>query len=152
MTLGGTQHATTRLLGRYMLANRREAKCTVIDLSTDRITLTGPEVGTRGERVILYIDLIGRVEGTIQRVINQGFELSLDLCATAKKRIARRLQQVPVGEMLGPLSERRQEVRVKLEGGRASTADGHACTVVDFSLTGADVRIAGQLPPLGAVL
>ena len=49
----------TNLVGRYMLANRRECLCTVIDASSSGLTLAGPEHGAVGETAIVYL-LSGR--------------------------------------------------------------------------------------------
>ena len=60
--------------GRYLLANRHEHACTVIDVSSSGLVLIGPERGSLGEKVVVYIDdQIGRVEGEIVRHVPGGF-------------------------------------------------------------------------------
>ena len=65
--------ARVTLQGRYMLADRREYLCTVIDASAGAVALAGPERGAVGEAVVLYIDHIGRLEGTVVRHLEDGF-------------------------------------------------------------------------------
>jgi len=50
-----------------MLADRREFPCQVTDMSPGGMALVAPVNGKAGERVIAYVDHIGRLEGTIAR-------------------------------------------------------------------------------------
>ena len=66
--------------GRYLLANRHEHPCTVIDVSSSGLVLIGPERGSLGEKVVVYIDdQIGRVEGVIVRHVPGGFAMDFHL-------------------------------------------------------------------------
>ena len=65
----------TNLGGRYVLANLREHLCTVMDASSVGLVLAGPEQGQVGERVIVYIDQMGRIEGRIVRHVEGGFAI-----------------------------------------------------------------------------
>jgi hypothetical protein len=76
--------------GRYMLANRREYRGTVVDASATGLALVGPERGTIGERVVVYIDeQIGRVEGEIVRHIPGGFGMRFRLPSRTGEVIGR---------------------------------------------------------------
>ena len=57
------QRVKVNLLGRYMLADRREYPCQVIDMSPGGMAVVAPVVGQPGERVIAYVDHLGRLEG-----------------------------------------------------------------------------------------
>jgi len=50
------QRVRVNLLGRYMLADRREFPCQVINMSPGGMALIAPEIGNVGERVIAYVD------------------------------------------------------------------------------------------------
>ena len=78
------QRVGVNLLGRYMLENRREFPCQVIDMSPAGMAVIAPVSGGVGERVIAYVDRIGRLEGIISRVFDNGF--AMDFTATARKR------------------------------------------------------------------
>jgi|SRR5437868_6166233 len=76
--------------GRYMLADRREYRCTVIDASASGLALVGPERGAIGERVVVYIDdQIGRVEGEVVRHIPGGFAFRFRLPSRTAEVIGR---------------------------------------------------------------
>src|SRR4030088_1316477 len=78
------QRVKVNLLGRYMLADRREFPCQVVNMSPGGMALMAPVVGQPGERVIAYGDHLGRLEGVIARLIENGFAMTI--AATARKR------------------------------------------------------------------
>ena len=63
--------------GRYMLSNRREYRCTVVNVSDGGLALVGPEKGRLGEKVIVYVDGLGRVAGEVIRHTDRGLALKL---------------------------------------------------------------------------
>src|SRR5690606_4313093 len=67
------QRVRVSILGRYMLADRREFPCQVLEMSPGDAVVVAPVAGIAGERVIAYLDLIGRVEGTILEQVDGGF-------------------------------------------------------------------------------
>src|SRR6476620_2718133 len=78
------QRVKVNLLGRYMLSDRREFPCQVINMSPGGIAMAAPVLGFPGERVIAYVDHLGRLEGKIARMIDNGFAMSIS--ATPRKR------------------------------------------------------------------
>src|ERR1700721_1036853 len=78
------QRVKVHLLGRYMLPDRREFPCQIINMSPGGLALLAPGIGNVGDRVIAYLDHIGRVEGKITRIIDNGFAMTVG--ATARKR------------------------------------------------------------------
>src|SRR2546430_8430292 len=54
------QRVSVNLLGRYMLADRREFPCQVVDMSPGGMAIVGPVSGNEDERVVAYIDHVGR--------------------------------------------------------------------------------------------
>ena len=79
-----SQRVAVNLLGRYMLEDRREFPCQVVDMSPGGMAVIAPVNGYEGERVIAYIDQVGRLEGIIVRVFENGF--AVRFAATARKR------------------------------------------------------------------
>src|SRR5689334_25406637 len=77
------QRVRVNLLGRYMLADRREFPCQVLDMSPGGMAVIGPVSGSAGERIVAYIDQVGRREGTITRGLPNGFAMCIP--ATARK-------------------------------------------------------------------
>ena len=78
------QRVRVNLLGRYMLTDRREFPCQVINMSPGGMAVLAPVVGQLHERVIAYVDHVGRLEGTITRLIENGFAMTI--AATTRKR------------------------------------------------------------------
>src|ERR1700756_120233 len=78
------QRVKVNLLGRYMLADRREFPCQVVDMSPGGMALVAPVSGQPGERVIAYVDHVGRLEGVIARTLENGFAMTIG--ATSRKR------------------------------------------------------------------
>ena len=78
------QRVRVNLLGRYMLVDRREFPCQVINMSPGGIAMIAPVSGQPGERVIAYIDHLGRLEGIIARQFLNGFAMTI--AATPRKR------------------------------------------------------------------
>src|SRR5215216_6632728 len=72
------------LLGRYMLADHREYACQTTDMSPGGASLVAPVKGAVGERVVLYLEHVGRIEGEINHHTAQGFTVSI--AATFMKR------------------------------------------------------------------
>ncbi|WP_375464799.1 PilZ domain-containing protein [uncultured Methylobacterium sp.] len=148
------QRVTVALLGRYMLADRREYPCQTMDMSPGGVRLTCAVVGAVGERVVLYLEHIGRIEGVIVRHPPGGF--AVQLAATPRKRdkIASQLTWLANREMLGLPEGRSHErlvpkqpgVVVRLESGREIQA-----RVIDISLSGAALASIAT-PPIGAAV
>src|ERR1700735_5729186 len=65
------------LLGRYMLPDRREFPCQVVNMSPGGMALVAPVVGQPRERVIAYVDHLGRLEGHVARTIQNGFAMAI---------------------------------------------------------------------------
>jgi len=72
------------LLGRYMLPNRMEYPCQTIDISSGGVHLAAPAKAKPGERVIVYLEHLGRIEGACVRTTAEGFAMTIT--ATSRKR------------------------------------------------------------------
>jgi hypothetical protein len=138
------------LAGRCMLQDRREFVCRVIDLSLGGIAVAIPAVARIGERVVAYLDRIGRFEGRVARLVEGGFAMALDLTVHGRGKLARFLSRLGGETAVG---DRRHERRLLGDFvSRLVTADGSAleCRVVDLSISGAAVTFRGAHPPLGS--
>ena len=90
-----------QLPGRYMLADRREYPCTIVDISMGGLALTGPRVGVTGEPVVIYADELGRMLGEIVRLFDGGFAVELNLAGIAGQRFAHRLVELEAPKSFG---------------------------------------------------
>src|SRR3989442_6275351 len=82
------QRVRVNLLGRYMLADRREFPCQVTDMSPGGMALIAPVAGHPGERVIAYVDHVGRLEGVIARVFQNGFAMTVSVTTRQRDQLA----------------------------------------------------------------
>ena len=142
------QRVRVNLLGRYMLADRREFPCQVVNMSPGGIALIAPVSGNVGDRVIAYVDHLGRLEGQIARPLQNGFAMTI--AATPRKRdmLAAQLTWLANRQILG-LPEDRRHDRIVPRNPRSTMIlpDGKAivCRIVDMSLSGA--AIASEFRP-----
>src|SRR5256885_8336949 len=70
------QRVRVNLLGRYMLADRREFPCQVLDMSPGGMAVIGPVSGMAGERVGAPIHPVGRPASTILPGLSERFSVS----------------------------------------------------------------------------
>ena len=145
------QRVRVAVLGRYMLANRQEFPCQTIDMSPGGVALVAPVRGDHKERVICYIDQIGRIEGTIARLFDTGFALALSVPLLKREKLADQLTWLGNRHALGMPEDRRHE-RVAPRNPRSTLQlpDGsdHPVRLIDVSVSGAAFT-ADVHPPVG---
>ncbi len=143
------QRVKVALLGRYMLSSRREYPCQTVDMSPGGLALIAPVPAQPGERVVVYLDHVGRVEGQMVRSIPNGFAMSVSATIRKRDKLAAQLTWLTNRNMLGLPEDRRHE-RVAPKNPRAVlvTEDGMQTEVriVDVSLSGAAVTTSLDLP------
>lgn len=148
------QRVSVNLLGRYMLADRREFPCQVVDMSPGGMAIVAPVSGKAGERVVAYIDHVGRVEGTIVRVLPTGFAMTISATPRKREKLAAQLTWLANRQILG-LPEDRRHGRMTPRNPRSTLVmpDGQTitCRVVDMSLSGAAIASETR-PPIGALV
>jgi hypothetical protein len=145
------QRVKVNLLGRFMLADRREYPCQVVDMSPGGMAVVAPVTGNPGERVIAYVDHLGRLEGKIARILDNGFAMTI--LATSRKRdklaaqltwlANRQILNLPEDRRHGRFTPRNPLARLILPNGTNVT-----CRVIDVSASGAAVAIAPELRPV----
>ncbi|MDX7949703.1 PilZ domain-containing protein [Lichenihabitans sp. Uapishka_5] len=142
------------LLGRYMLADRQEYPCQSIDMSPGGLALVAPVLGEVGERVVCYLEQIGRVEGTVARQFSHGFALGFSVPLIKREKWADQLTWLANRQALGLPEDRRhgrivpKHLRTTL---RMDDGTEMAVRLLDISISGAAI-IADQRPPLGSIV
>ncbi len=148
------QRVRVNLLGRFMLENRREYPCQTTDMSPGSCALITPIVGKLGERVVAYIDHIGRIDGQVGRVYDGGFAMSVNATLRKKDKLAAKLTWLANRYHLN-LAEDRRHHRVTPESpvAKMTLADerSYQARIIDLSLSGAALAADVQ-PPIGAVV
>jgi hypothetical protein len=145
------QRVKVSVLGRYMLSDRREFPCQVLEMSPGDAVVVAPVAGAVDERVIAYLDHVGRVEGEITSVIDGGFRMDITASPRKRDKMAAQLTWLANKDLLNLPEDRRHErvvpdIRhstVVLDDGRR-----YNCKIIDISLSGAAVELAVR-PALG---
>ncbi|MEO5806768.1 PilZ domain-containing protein [Devosia sp.] len=145
------QRVKVSVLGRYMLADRREFPCQVLEMSPGDAVVIAPASGLEGEKVIAYLDHIGRVEGTILSPMDGGFVMDITASDRKRDKMAAQLTWLANKDILNLPEDRRHE-RV-VPDNRHSTVvldDGrrYNCKIIDISLSGAAIELAVR-PAMG---
>src|SRR5215467_1555485 len=96
------QRVKVHLLGRYMLPDRREFPCQIINMSPGGLALLAPGIGNVGDRVTAYLSLVGRVEGEITRIIDNGFAITDGPTARKRDKLAEQLTVLPNLDIQNP--------------------------------------------------
>jgi len=148
------QRVRLSLLGRFMLENRREYPCQTIDVSPGSCALVAPVPGAAGERVIAYIDNIGRIEGRIVRFFDSGFAMTIEGTPRKKDKLAAKLTWLANRYHLNLAEDRRHE-RVTPSTSKATITlpDGREfdSRITDLSFLGAALATKAR-PPIGSPL
>jgi len=148
------QRVRVNLLGRYMLEDRREFPCQVLNMSPGGMALIAPMSGKIGGRVIAYIDHLGRLEGKITRVYQNGFATTIAATDRKRDKLAAQLTwlanrdilNLPEDRRHGRVVPRKPVTQLVMPSGVNIT-----CRVIDFSLSGAAIA-TDQRPPLGVLV
>lgn len=139
------------LLGRFMLEDLAEYPCRIENMSPGDMAVTTPVTPRPNERVILYIDHIGRIEGTVSRTFAGGFATTIKASDRKREKLAAQLTWLANRHELNLPEDRRHErilprdpfVEIVLPDDRRYKA-----RILDLSLSGAAI-ICDIRPALG---
>jgi PilZ domain len=148
------QRVRVDLLGRYMLADRREFPCQVINMSPGGMALIAQVAGNPGERVIAYVDHVGRLEGIIARQFENGFAMTIAATVRKRDKLAAQLTWLATRGILGlPEDRRHGRIIPRNPMARLILPNGVnlSCRVIDVSQSGAAIK-SDQRPDIGALV
>lgn len=148
------QRVSVNLLGRYMLSDRREFPCQVTNMSPGGMALIAPVAGQAGERVIAYVDHVGRLEGVIARQFQNGFAMTVSATTRKRDKLAAQLTWLANRHILSlPEDRRHGRVAPRNPTGRLILPSGVNVTVrvIDVSQSGAAVATEHR-PEIGAAV
>src|ERR1700677_144194 len=148
------QRVKVDLLGRYMLPDRREFPCQVINMSPGGMAVIAPVGGKPGDRVIAYVDHLGRLEGQVARTFDNGFAMTIAATARKRDKLAAQLTWLANRHLLDSPEDRRHgRVAPKKPISRLIMPNGFnlACRIIDISQSGAGIATE-QRPPMGALV
>jgi PilZ domain len=148
------QRVRVDLLGRFMLADKREFPCQVVNMSPGGMALLAPVSGQPGERVIAYVDHVGRVEGHIARLFDNGFAMTISATTRKRDKLAaqltwlanRHILNLPEDRRHGRIQPRNPMARLVLPNGVNLT-----CRIIDMSQSGAGIA-SKERPAIGTIV
>ncbi len=146
------QRVRVRLAGRFMRSDRKEFDCESVDASPGGIALSSNADVQLGERIVAYLNQIGRIEGRVARIFGGGFAIQMSLPQAKRDKLADQLTWLANRHSLGlPEDRRHQRIAprdrytiLKLANGRELTA-----TLIDVSMSGAALAADFQ-PAVGS--
>jgi len=148
------QRVNVNLLGRYMLPDRREFPCQVINMSPGGMAMMAPAGAQPGERIIAYVDHLGRLEGHVARHFQNGFAMTIAATERKRDKLAAQLTWLANRHLLDSPEDRRHgRMAPKNPMGRLIMPNGVniACRIIDVSQSGAGIATE-QRPPIGALI
>ncbi len=136
------QRVPASVAGRYMLQDRQDYPCQTTDISPGDLFMTCPIRGAVGERVVAYLDHIGRIEGEILRHTPTGFAMSISATMRKRDKLAAQLTWLTNRKALGLPEDRRHErLTPKNPRSMMTLEDGieRVVRLIDISLSGAAI-------------
>lgn len=128
------------LLGRYMLPNRMEYPCQTVDISPGGLHIVAPVKAQPGDRVIVYLEHLGRIEGVAVRITMDGFAMTITATSRKREKFTAQLTWLANRDALGLPEDRRHE-RIVPRNPRAvvtlDTGAEYLVRLIDISLSGA---------------
>ncbi len=148
------QRVAVSLFGRFMNESKQEYPCQVLSISPGSAHVVTAQPGSIGERIIAYIDHLGRLEGKILRVFNGGFAMSVNATTYKRDKLAAKITWIANRHELNLPEDRRHErmvpttkqTEIRLEDGRT-----YAARIRDLSLSGAAIEMNVR-PAIGSLL
>lgn len=146
------QRVAVDLLGRFMLEDQSEYPCRVENMSPGDVSVLTPVAPRGEERVILYVDHVGRLEGSVMRAFPGGFAMTVRTTDRKREKLAAQLTWLANRHELNLPEDRRYErvqprnpfIDIVLEDGRK-----YKVRIIDLSLSGAAVQAAVR-PAIGS--
>ena len=145
-----------RLPGQFMRENRKEYACQTVDISPGGIAFESDERVELGERIVAYLNTLGRVEGRVVREFLGGFAIQMKLPALKREKLADQLTWLATRNELGLPEDRRHE-RIQPRNPRTTlilpTGREVMASIIDLSRSGVALSLAAPVaPPVGTAV
>ena len=122
-----SRRAALKLRGRYMLADGYESHCETIDVSATGMRIHAEVVADVGERVVAYIDELGRAEGQTARRGADWFAIEAHTTQARIDRVAKKIASLAGQDaedvIAAPIVPRRRAVTLQLAFGQVYTVE-----------------------------
>ena len=138
------QSVSVNMPGRLMLANHEEYTCTVTEMSPGDALMVCEGIPALQERVIAYIDQLGRIEGNVLQKRHDGFLMSINATDRKREKLAAQLTWLANRHELGlPEDRRHDRLTPRVTRAELTLEDGrrYLCRLLDLSLSGAALEM-----------
>ncbi|PPD43907.1 MAG: pilus assembly protein PilZ [Methylocystis sp.] len=144
------QRVQLSLEGRYMLMrSSEEYACRTFEISPGEAYLFAPVAPMPGEKVVLYLNELGRFTGSALKARHMGFEMELQLTPKKRDRLADQLTWFANRSTLS-VEDRRRHDRIvplmDLSVLRLPRGDEHIVRIRSLSLSGASIETDHSVP------
>jgi hypothetical protein len=140
------------LRGRFMRADRNEYSCELRNVSVGGAAIVTAHIPEVGERIVVYLDHLGGLEGTVARTMPDGFGLVFKVTEHKREKLAAQIMWLANREDFPDVTGRLHE-RVGTRGRRTTlkVEDGVVIDVelLDLSASGASIGTPAR-PPVGS--
>ena len=132
---------------RFLLDDGSEQNGHVTNISIGGMAIASEARPAQGSNIIAYVQDLGRLEGVVSRIDDDGFAVRLTLSAMRRDKLEERLG---TGSKLRGAEARKHHRETTSGVTRIQRSDGRElpCRVIDLSLGGVSVETA-EWPPLG---
>lgn len=136
---------------RFMLPDRSERVCTARHISVRGALLDCRETVLEGTAIVAYIEMLGRMECTVNSAGPDGLRVTFQIGEHMRERLAHRLRLAEANDALSD-GDRRRHPRFtpnqRTSELRLPTGRSYPCKVMDISLSGAGIEVLVR-PPIG---
>lgn len=135
---------TISVHGRFMRADHSEHDCIVDTMSPFDAVISSNARPAVGERIVAYLDYLGRIEGAVTEAGMRTFTMSLNATDRKRDKLSAQLTWLANKHELGLPEDRNHErvapsnpsAEIQLDDGRR-----YPCRIIDLSVSGAAVEI-----------
>ncbi|MCY6380398.1 PilZ domain-containing protein [Hoeflea prorocentri] len=138
------QNVVVNLHGRLMCADFTEYECVAVEMSPGEVQFKCAALPRLEERIVSYIDHIGRIEGKVTELLDDGFRMAVSAPDRKRQKLAAQLTWFANRNELGLPEDRRHERIVPRNPNaeiRLADGDTYPCRIVDLSMSGAALEL-----------
>jgi len=142
------------LSGRFMRADRSEYTCELKNISVGGAAIKTPNAPEIGERVVVYLEQLGGLEGTVARLTSDGFAFTFKVTEHKREKLAAQIMWL-INKDDFPEETGRLHERVGTRGRRTTLRIEEGVVIdvelLDVSSSGASIGTPAR-PPIGSLV
>ena len=131
------------IFGRCMFENKLEVPCQAINMSPGDIAVITATLPKVGEKMVIYLDNIGRLSGDVVRVFEGGFAMLIEGTPRKREKLSSQIAWLRENVKFGNSDLRRHErivPRQKISEIRMNDGRVYPIEIIDISLSGAAIK------------